>query len=115
MRSVGLDPDRIDEALLDPSAVYAFVELHIEQGNVLEERGFPIGVVTHIAAPHDLLVSVTGSAAHAGATPMGARRDALACAAEIVLAVERLASRITQRHDRRHGRRCRGSARGNQH
>lgn len=91
MRSVGLDPDRIGEARLDPARVHAFVELHIEQGSRLQELGLPIGVVTHIAAPHDLLITLSGFAAHAGATPMGARRDALAGAAELVLSVERLA------------------------
>ncbi|MGP0048605.1 MAG: Zn-dependent hydrolase [Solirubrobacteraceae bacterium] len=91
MRDVGLDPTRIGEAHLDPSGVEAFVELHIEQGSRLEAAGVPIGVVTHIAAPHDLLVTISGFAAHAGATPMRARRDALAGAAELVLAVEQLA------------------------
>ena len=92
MRSVDLDPDRLAEARLDPDRVHCFVELHIEQGSVLADAGTPIGVVTHIAAPHDLLVTVLGAAAHAGATPMGARRDALAGAAEIVVEVERLAA-----------------------
>jgi hydantoinase/carbamoylase family amidase len=92
MRSVDLDPDRVAEARLDPGRVHAFVELHIEQGNVLEAAAIPIGVVTHIAAPHDLLVTVLGFAAHAGATPMGARRDALAGAAEIMAELERLAA-----------------------
>jgi hydantoinase/carbamoylase family amidase len=92
MRSVGLDPDRVGEARLDPARVGAFVELHIEQGNVLETARIPVGVVTHIAAPHDLLVTIKGFAAHAGATPMGARRDALAGACELVVDLERLAS-----------------------
>ena len=56
MRAVGLDPDRIGEAGLDTAAVHAFVELHIEQAGVLEAAGISIGAVTHIAAPHDLLV-----------------------------------------------------------
>jgi hydantoinase/carbamoylase family amidase len=92
MRAVGLDPERVGEARLDPARIGAFVELHIEQGNVLETAGIPVGVVTHIAAPHDLLVTLTGFAAHAGATPMGARRDALAGAAELVVELERLAT-----------------------
>jgi ureidoglycolate amidohydrolase len=91
MRSVGLDPDRIGEALLDTGTVHTLVELHIEQGAVLEAEGIPIGVVEHIAAPHDFRVTLTGEARHAGSTPMAMRRDALAAAAEIVLAVERLA------------------------
>ena len=91
MRAVGLEPDRIGEVRLDATAVEAFVELHIEQGSRLETAGVPVGVVTGIAAPHDLRVTISGFAAHAGATPMDARRDALAGAAELVLAVERLA------------------------
>lgn len=91
LRGAGYDPDRLADARLDPATVHAFVELHIEQGSVLERRGIEVGVVTHIAAPHDLLVALTGAAAHAGATPMVDRRDALAGAAEAMLALERLA------------------------
>jgi hydantoinase/carbamoylase family amidase len=91
MRASGLDPDRLDEARLDAASVHAFVELHIEQGAVLEASGVPIGVVEQIAAPHDLRVTLRGAATHAGATPMHLRRDALVGAAEIVVALERLA------------------------
>ena len=91
MRASGFDPDRIAEARIVPEEVYALVELHIEQGSVLETDGLPVGVVEHIAAPHDHRVTLTGMARHAGSTPMTMRRDALAGAAEIVLAVERLA------------------------
>jgi hydantoinase/carbamoylase family amidase len=91
MRSVGLDPDRIDDVRLDPSDVHSFVELHIEQGRVLEAASVPIGVVTHIAAPHDLLVTVHGEAAHAGSTPMAMRHDAFAGAVEAAALIERLA------------------------
>jgi hydantoinase/carbamoylase family amidase len=90
MGDVGLDPDLVGEACLDASGVMAFVELHIEQGSVLERLGVPIGVVTHIAAPHDMLVTIRGTAAHAGATPMDARRDALAGAVEAAVELERL-------------------------
>jgi hydantoinase/carbamoylase family amidase len=91
MRERGLDPDRIEDALLDAENVHAFVELHIEQGAVLESSGDEIGVVERIAAPHDLRVTLRGAAMHAGATPMRLRRDALAGAGEIVLELERLA------------------------
>jgi hydantoinase/carbamoylase family amidase len=91
MRSVGLDPDRIGEARIDPDAHAGHLELHIEQGPELESSGVPIGVVERIAAPHDLRVTFTGMARHSGSTPMALRRDALAAASEIVLAVERLA------------------------
>jgi hydantoinase/carbamoylase family amidase len=87
----GLDPDRVAAARLDPQRIHCFVELHIEQGGVLEQMGVPIGVVTHIAAPHDLLVTLRGAASHAGATPMTLRRDAFSGAAEAALELERLA------------------------
>ena len=91
LRAAGLDPDRLAEAELDPATVHALVELHIEQGAVLEAAGDEIGVVTAIAAPHDFTLRLRGAATHAGATPMGLRRDALTGAAEVVLAVERAA------------------------
>jgi hydantoinase/carbamoylase family amidase len=91
MRGVGLDPDRLGDARIDARDYAAQVELHIEQGAVLEARGIAIGVVEHIAAPHDLRVTLTGVPRHAGSTPMDLRRDALAGASELVLAVERLA------------------------
>src|SRR5207248_1171802 len=66
----------------------AFVELHIEQGPILERENLPIGVVTAIAAPAALRVTLDGEGGHAGAVLMPDRRDALCAAAEIVLAVE---------------------------
>ncbi len=71
--------------------MHAFVELHIEQGIVLESSGEQIGVVTAIAAPHDLRITLQGAADHAGATPMSLRRDALAGAAEAMVELEKLA------------------------
>jgi ureidoglycolate amidohydrolase len=91
LRSSGLDPDRVPAARLDPAGVHAFLELHIEQGAVLETHGEPIGVVTAIAAPHDFRLVLRGAATHAGATPMSLRRDALAGAAEAMVELERLA------------------------
>jgi ureidoglycolate amidohydrolase len=87
----GFDPDRLADAVIDPAGVHALVELHIEQGIVLEQAGEPVGVVTAIAAPHDLRLTFRGAATHAGATPMALRRDALAGAAEAIVAVERIA------------------------
>jgi N-carbamoyl-L-amino-acid hydrolase len=66
----------------------AFVELHIEQGPLLESAGVPIGVVTAIAAPSSLRIHFEGEGGHAGAVLMPERRDALCAAAEIILAVE---------------------------
>jgi hydantoinase/carbamoylase family amidase len=91
MRASGFDPDRVADAQIVPEDVHALVELHIEQGSVLETERLPLGIVESIAAPHDHRVTLSGMARHAGSTPMTMRRDALAGAAEIVLAVERLA------------------------
>jgi N-carbamoyl-L-amino-acid hydrolase len=68
------------------------VELHIEQGPVLEHAGVPVGVVSGIAGIERVQVTFTGQADHAGTTPMASRHDALCAAAEAILAVERLAS-----------------------
>ena len=87
----GLDPRRAIEARRDARTIHAFVELHIEQGAILDTSGIAIGVVTGIAAPANLTLRLTGAADHAGATPMSMRRDALAAAAEVVLAAERIA------------------------
>jgi ureidoglycolate amidohydrolase len=91
LEQAGLDPDRVPECVLDPAQVHAFVELHIEQGIVLETGGEAIGVVTAIAAPHDFRLTFHGAATHSGATPMALRRDALAGAAEAMVELERLA------------------------
>jgi N-carbamoyl-L-amino-acid hydrolase len=69
----------------------AFVELHIEQGPVLEREGLTIGVVTEIAAPASFLITLEGQGGHAGGTLMPGRRDALCAASELVLAIEELA------------------------
>lgn len=90
----GLDPERIGDAARKSDEVLAYVELHIEQGPVLESCGLPVGVVTAINGGSRLWVEVAGMAGHAGTVPMGLRRDALAAAAECALAVERIASRI---------------------
>jgi ureidoglycolate amidohydrolase len=70
----------------------AFVELHIEQGPLLEREGIPVGIVTAIAAPSAFRVTWEGEGGHAGAVLMPGRKDALCAAAETVLVVERLAS-----------------------
>jgi ureidoglycolate amidohydrolase len=74
--------------LLKPGNYSRFVELHIEQGPLLERDGIPIGMVTHIAAPASSWITIEGEGGHAGAMLMPIRRDALAAAAEIILAVE---------------------------
>jgi allantoate deiminase len=84
----GLDPNHIGKAARSRGELLAYVELHIEQGPVLESRNLPVGVVTAIAGATRLAAKLTGMAGHAGTVPMGLRRDALVGAAECISAVE---------------------------
>lgn len=86
--SFGLDPQHIGAAARARRELLAYVELHIEQGPVLENENLPVGVVTAIAGATRLSVVLTGMAGHAGTVPMNLRRDALAGAAECILAIE---------------------------
>ncbi|UGQ47285.1 allantoate amidohydrolase [Massilia endophytica] len=88
LKAAGHDPAGIPAIARKREDVLAFVEVHIEQGPVLLERGLPLGVVTAIAGSSRYLVELTGLASHAGTTPMNMRKDAAAAAAEIVLLVE---------------------------
>lgn len=91
LASFGLDIANLRDAIRKPGEIKAFVELHIEQGPVLEATGKKIGVVTAIAAPTRMKITVEGMAAHSGTTPMEDRQDALVSAAMIVLAVQEIA------------------------
>lgn len=91
LKAYGKNPDDIAGAAYDPAAIVGYVEAHIEQGPVLEAEGLPLGIVTGIIGQTRLRVAVRGQAGHAGTVPMPMRRDALAGAAEIVLAVEKVA------------------------
>jgi allantoate deiminase len=92
LRAFGLDPDRIGDAARKPEDVVAYLELHIEQGPVLESEGLAVGAVTAIAGATRLVVTVTGVAGHAGTVPMALRQDALMAASECVLVVEKVAA-----------------------
>jgi len=81
----------VDSARLAPGCYHAFLELHIEQGPILEHENLDIGAVEKIAAPAAFRVRIVGEGGHAGAVLMPARRDAGLAAAEIALAVERAA------------------------
>jgi allantoate deiminase len=85
----GCDPSDIDGEARARRQVLGYVEVHIEQGPVLEAEGLPVGVVTAINGASRFRFEVTGEAGHAGTVPMRLRKDALAAAAEMVLAVER--------------------------
>jgi N-carbamoyl-L-amino-acid hydrolase len=89
---VGGNPTALDVPLRRPGDVAAFVELHIEQGPVLEAAGIPIGVVTNIVGIRRALITVTGRPDHAGTTPMHIRHDALVGAACIIEETHRRAS-----------------------
>lgn len=91
LESFGLDPDGIASVARTPADALAYLELHIEQGPVLEAANQPLGVVTSIASIQRFSARVAGEAGHAGTVPMPYRHDALAAAAEMVLAVERIA------------------------
>jgi allantoate deiminase len=92
MAAFGLKPERIAEAKREAGSVLAFVEPHIEQGPALEAEHKALGIVVSIAGQWRLRVRFAGQAGHAGTTPMHLRADALAAAAEVIMAVERIAS-----------------------
>jgi len=87
----GKNPADIPAAAYSPGEAAAYVEVHIEQGPVLEHRNQPLGVVSAIAGQTHLNVALLGEAGHAGTVPMLLRRDAVAGAAEVILLAERLA------------------------
>ncbi|OJF95631.1 Zn-dependent hydrolase [Pararhizobium antarcticum] len=91
---VGGDPSRL--ASQKRSDIKAFLELHIEQGPVLETETCDIGVVTAIAGITRIEIVIDGQADHAGTTPMGCRRDALVAAARLVVAIEKLAIELAK-------------------
>ena len=76
MRRAGLDPEAYRSARCDPSAVKAFLELHIEQGPVLDRSSRPVGIVEGISGVFNWVVTMSGAANHAGTTPMELRQDA---------------------------------------
>jgi N-carbamoyl-L-amino-acid hydrolase len=87
----GVDVDDMNQAGSHLQGAVGYIELHIEQGPVLEARGLPLGVVTGTYGTERWAVQFTGQAAHSGSTPMDQRRDALAAAARLALEVRELA------------------------
>jgi allantoate deiminase len=90
IRAYGLDPTRIAESAIEED-ILGFVEIHIEQGPVLEAENLSVAAVTGIVGQTRLTLELAGQANHAGTTPMNLRRDALAGAAEWIAAAEKLA------------------------
>jgi len=88
IRKLGGDPARIVEARLAPGAFHCYIELHIEQGGLLDRANVPIGVVEGIVSIDEYEVEIRGFANHAGTTPMNERRNALLAAAKLIEAVQ---------------------------
>ena len=89
----GGDPARLREEAYQRPSVLGYLEVHIEQGPVLERAQEPLGVVTAIASQSRHRIRIKGEAGHAGTVPMTMRHDALAAAAEIILAIEAIAKK----------------------
>lgn len=96
IRAAGGDPRALAAAARTRDELLGYVELHIEQGPVLEALGLPVGVVTAIAGQSRVAIEFGGMAGHAGTVPMALRQDALCAAAEFVLAAEALAHATDQ-------------------
>ena len=94
IRALGGDPDRLDLARREPGEIKAFIELHIEQGAILDEEDIDIGVVEGIVGIRWWDVTIEGFANHAGTPPMNRRWDAMVSAAEYVLAVNEVATSL---------------------
>lgn len=84
-----MQPEDLHSVFIEKGSYSAFIELHIEQGPILENEGIPVGIVTAIAAPASIKVEFEGNGGHAGAVLMPARNDAGLAAAELALAVEK--------------------------
>jgi allantoate deiminase len=90
----GCDPTNFKVSEYAPGSIYCFLELHIEQGPVLDIANKPIGVVSGISGPLWLTVKLKGMAGHAGSVPMPLRKDALLGAAEITVALNEIATQV---------------------
>jgi len=88
----GCNPDKFQESQYSEGSIAAFLEMHIEQGPVLEKNNLPVGIVTGISGPLWLTVELEGFAGHAGSVPMPMRQDALVGAAKVIIALNELAS-----------------------
>lgn len=96
LASMGIYRNNLRSMSRDPSTIKAYLELHIEQGPILEAKKKPIGIVTSIAAPTRFRVVLTGQADHSGTTPMEMRKDALVAASEFIVALEKICRRYSR-------------------
>lgn len=97
IRFIGGDPDHLEKARRNRGEIKAFLELHIEQGSILDDEGIHIGVVEGIVGINWWDVTIEGFANHAGTTPMNKRRDALLAAAHLIIAVNEVITRTPGR------------------
>ncbi len=93
LRRCGVEIDRFPEATKEQENAVAYLELHIEQGPVLERMGLPLGVVLGTKGVERHIITFHGQEAHSGSTPMNARRDALAAAAKLALEIRSIAGK----------------------
>jgi N-carbamoyl-L-amino-acid hydrolase len=93
LRASGIDIERIGDAASERDDIAAYLELHIEQGPVLERLGLPLGVVLGTKGVERYAINFEGQEAHSGSTPMGDRRDALAPAAKLALELRAIAGK----------------------
>jgi hydantoinase/carbamoylase family amidase len=92
----GCDPTKLEASVYPPGAIYAYLEMHIEQGPILDKANAPLGLVTGISGPLWLTVKIKGEAGHAGSVPMAMRHDALLGAAEIMVAFNTIVKQHTE-------------------
>lgn len=97
LRRIGGDPDHIVQAVRPAGSLHCYLELHVEQGGILEQAAIPIGIVDGSVCVDEYAVEVRGFANHSGTTPMGVRRDALLAASKLVEAVREIVTRTPVR------------------
>ncbi|KAH9536366.1 hypothetical protein CY35_17G104100 [Sphagnum magellanicum] len=95
--------ESVDKLKYDPASVWGYVEVHIEQGPVLEAQGLPLGVVEAIAGQTRLMVTIRGSQGHAGTVPMNLRKDPMPAAAQSIVAIEQLCTHSEKASGGSHG------------
>nr|WP_295708288.1 Zn-dependent hydrolase [uncultured Halomonas sp.] len=94
MLDFGLDPSKSDQVELSTGSLHAFLELHIEQGPILEQNQEDIGIVTEVVSLSQLDVTVSGAAGHAGTTPMNARKDPMVGAASVIAKIPNIVMEV---------------------
>lgn len=99
MQQMGFQPDNLSNPTLELNRITGFLETHIEQGRILDETNDDLGVATSVRAPVRYQITVEGAYDHSGATPMDLRRDALAGASAMVLAIQRVGKKASEDGD----------------